>query len=76
MSAKKNPRVGIKPGTHTMQVSFRSETPEFRRLCHDVRLMYRRRMFSQSQIAGMFELSLSLVGKMVRTDPKAPEQSK
>ena len=63
-----NSRVGVHRGEHLMTTSFRHQlaTPE---MIDGVRECYRNRWFSQSTIAQMFDLPVSLVAKMVRTDP-------
>lgn len=55
-------------GDHLMMTSFRNPnvTPQ---VIDDVREMYRHRWFSQYALAEMFNISQSLVGKIVRTDP-------
>ena len=65
---KENPRVGVRMGDHLMMVSFKhpNATPE---VIDGVREMYRHRWFSQKTLAEMFDISVSLVAKIVRTDP-------
>jgi len=61
-------RFGVKQQDHLMMVGFRhpNATPE---VIDGVRDLYRRRWFSQRSLAEMFEISVSLVAKIVRTDP-------
>lgn len=40
-------------------------------LVSDIRLMYRNRMFTQQELADMFDISITTVNRMVRSDPKA-----
>lgn len=61
-----NPRVGVKKSDYLMQVSFRKAD---NRLVSDIQKMYRERWFTQKQLSEMFELSPSLIGKIVRCDP-------
>lgn len=61
-------RCGVRRGDHLMMTSFRhpNATPE---VIDAVREMYRHRWFGQHVLAEMFDLSQTLVSKIVRTDP-------
>jgi hypothetical protein len=61
-------KVGCHYSPFLMMTSFRhpKATPE---IIDGVRAMYRKRWFTQAQLAEMFDLSAGVVSKMVRTDP-------
>lgn len=67
--SKINNRVGCRGGDYLYPTSFRNVnfTPKF---VSQVQKMYWSKEFTQEQLAIIFKVSISLINKMVRCDPR------